>query len=265
MLCTQDIVNLLKKRLNQDKPQKQYLGIVLVGRVMSECPDAVGLLQEELLQEVAKIMAKVARPDNEEEQVKGLVGGEGGAALQLRAPCWHLACHRCPPPRPFTFSAPNSSDCEHWMPPTLLEIGNVYYALLAPEADERAHSVYSTCTAPTAAHYWFACLLLLLRPQRAKRAARELLRSYGRAGTAAFARVNRNNHAAFGGAARPAGQAGPPGGYPAYGAAVGATFDPAMYGDAGAADIYGTGGSGVDGAMQVGTSTVLLAAAPVDA
>lgn len=59
----QDVISLLKKRLQQDKPQKQFLAVVLVDRVLAECHDVIGMQQEELLQEVARVMAKPARGD----------------------------------------------------------------------------------------------------------------------------------------------------------------------------------------------------------
>ncbi|GFR52704.1 hypothetical protein Agub_g15333 [Astrephomene gubernaculifera] len=62
---SKDIVNLLKKRLRTDNPQKQWLAVQLVGRVMRDCSGAIGLHQEELLREVAAVMTRPARIDTE--------------------------------------------------------------------------------------------------------------------------------------------------------------------------------------------------------
>ncbi len=56
---------LLKKRLRTDNPQKQWLAVQLVGRVMRDCSAAIGLHTEELLQDVARVMARPARPESE--------------------------------------------------------------------------------------------------------------------------------------------------------------------------------------------------------
>ncbi|KXZ47369.1 hypothetical protein GPECTOR_36g90 [Gonium pectorale] len=62
---SREIVVLLKKRLRTDNPHKQWLAVKLVGRVMRDCSAAIGLHQEELLQEVARTMARPARPESE--------------------------------------------------------------------------------------------------------------------------------------------------------------------------------------------------------
>lgn len=54
-----DIVGLLKARCKQDNPQKQYLAVMLIGRVLSSCA-ALEPSRDELLAEVAKIMYRPA-------------------------------------------------------------------------------------------------------------------------------------------------------------------------------------------------------------
>ncbi|GLI61839.1 hypothetical protein VaNZ11_004346 [Volvox africanus] len=61
---SKEIVGLLKKRLRNDNPHKQWLTVLLVGRVMRDCAGALGSHQEELLQEVARVMARPARQDS---------------------------------------------------------------------------------------------------------------------------------------------------------------------------------------------------------
>ncbi|GIL75610.1 hypothetical protein Vretimale_15135 [Volvox reticuliferus] len=61
---SKEIVGILKKRLRNDNPHKQWLTVLLVGRVMRDCAGALGSHQEELLQEVARVMARPARQDS---------------------------------------------------------------------------------------------------------------------------------------------------------------------------------------------------------
>ncbi|EFJ50225.1 hypothetical protein VOLCADRAFT_104049 [Volvox carteri f. nagariensis] len=58
-----EIVGLLKKRLRTDNPHKQWLAVLLVGRVMRDCSPALDAYREELLEEVARVMARPARQD----------------------------------------------------------------------------------------------------------------------------------------------------------------------------------------------------------
>ncbi|MEW5313706.1 MAG: hypothetical protein WDW38_005249 [Sanguina aurantia] len=62
---TKEIALLLKKRLRTDNPLKQWLGVLLLGKVMRDCSADLGMHQEDLLQEVARVMARPAKPDSE--------------------------------------------------------------------------------------------------------------------------------------------------------------------------------------------------------
>ena len=57
-LLPQDAVACLKKRLNMEHPQKQYLAVVLTAKVLREAGAAVGMYQAQLLQEVARVAAR---------------------------------------------------------------------------------------------------------------------------------------------------------------------------------------------------------------
>ncbi|GLC49356.1 hypothetical protein PLESTB_000210800 [Pleodorina starrii] len=61
---SKEIVVLLKKRLRTDNPHKQWLAVLLVGRVMRDCSAALAPHQEELLQEVARVMTRPAKQDS---------------------------------------------------------------------------------------------------------------------------------------------------------------------------------------------------------
>eukprot|EP00879_Flechtneria_rotunda_P014589 GHRR01015246.1.p1 GENE.GHRR01015246.1~~GHRR01015246.1.p1 ORF type:complete len:322 (+),score=98.58 GHRR01015246.1:186-1151(+) len=57
--AAKDAAMCLKRRLQMDHPQKQYLGIILTSKVLQECHAAIGIYQGELLQEVAYILRTV--------------------------------------------------------------------------------------------------------------------------------------------------------------------------------------------------------------
>lgn len=58
---TKEIVGMIKKRFRTDNAQKHYLGVVLIGKVLSECSGVLGPHQDELLQEVARVLTKPTR------------------------------------------------------------------------------------------------------------------------------------------------------------------------------------------------------------
>mmetsp|Transcript_32751 Transcript_32751/g.72344 ORF Transcript_32751/g.72344 Transcript_32751/m.72344 type:complete len:639 (-) Transcript_32751:491-2407(-) len=62
---TKEIVSMLKARLRMDHPQKQWLAVKLMEQVMQECHTVLGGYQEEFLQEVARVMARPAKPDTD--------------------------------------------------------------------------------------------------------------------------------------------------------------------------------------------------------
>ncbi|PNH03229.1 hypothetical protein TSOC_010737 [Tetrabaena socialis] len=77
-----EIIGLLRRRLRTDNPHKQWLAVNLVSRVLRDC-SALGY-QEELLQEVARTMARPAKPDSDAGKVtrqaaKELLRGHGRA------------------------------------------------------------------------------------------------------------------------------------------------------------------------------------------
>ncbi|KAF6252874.1 hypothetical protein COO60DRAFT_490623 [Scenedesmus sp. NREL 46B-D3] len=57
--AAKDACTCLKRRLQMDHPQKQYLAIILTSKVLQECHAALGPYQGELLQEVAYILRTV--------------------------------------------------------------------------------------------------------------------------------------------------------------------------------------------------------------
>ncbi|PNW74097.1 hypothetical protein CHLRE_13g585100v5 [Chlamydomonas reinhardtii] len=62
---SKEIVSLLKKRLRTDNPHKQWLAVQLVGRVLRDCSAGIGLHTEDVLQEVARAMARPAKADSD--------------------------------------------------------------------------------------------------------------------------------------------------------------------------------------------------------
>ncbi|KAG2443172.1 hypothetical protein HYH02_009249, partial [Chlamydomonas schloesseri] len=62
---SKEIVSLLKKRLRTDNPHKQWLAVQLVGRVLRDCSAGIGLHTEDVLQEVARVMARPAKADSD--------------------------------------------------------------------------------------------------------------------------------------------------------------------------------------------------------
>jgi hypothetical protein len=61
----QEIASLLKRRLRTDNPHKQWLAVKLLERVMQSCTAVLASCQEELLQEVAQVMARPAKPGSD--------------------------------------------------------------------------------------------------------------------------------------------------------------------------------------------------------
>ncbi|KIY99563.1 hypothetical protein MNEG_8398 [Monoraphidium neglectum] len=57
-MAAADSVAILKKRLNMEHPQKQFLSVVLTAKVLREAGAAVGPYTEELLTEVARVAAR---------------------------------------------------------------------------------------------------------------------------------------------------------------------------------------------------------------
>uniref|UniRef100_A0A7S3QRX5 VHS domain-containing protein n=1 Tax=Dunaliella tertiolecta TaxID=3047 RepID=A0A7S3QRX5_DUNTE len=62
---TREVVTLLKNRLRANKPQKQWLAVILLQKVLNDCSNVLGAHTEELLQEVARVMARPAKPETE--------------------------------------------------------------------------------------------------------------------------------------------------------------------------------------------------------
>ncbi|KAG1668461.1 hypothetical protein FOA52_005234 [Chlamydomonas sp. UWO 241] len=62
-----EVVALLRTRLRMDHPQKQYLAVHLVDQVLAGCniDGQMSAYRPEILQEVARVMAKPAKPDTE--------------------------------------------------------------------------------------------------------------------------------------------------------------------------------------------------------
>ncbi len=117
---------MLKQRLRSDNPQKQFLAVVLVGKaravamivcllivhsvprnsdcsllpcfcalqILAECNAAVGAHQDEVLAEVARIVAKPSRRDS-----TASLRAKGAARDLLRSygrsgkACWHACCY----------------------------------------------------------------------------------------------------------------------------------------------------------------------------
>lgn len=60
-----EVVSLLKARLRMDNPQKQFLAVHLVEQVLSDCSGVLGAYQQELLQEIARVMTRPAKPETD--------------------------------------------------------------------------------------------------------------------------------------------------------------------------------------------------------